>query len=205
MPARMLWTSPLLSQEHRAAPDADAAPGTARAGEQSEAERAELWNQMLSTIIVDPVDGAAGGAPAQRRPSVRGPGAAATSALDGLSRPGGLQAALEQAEADFRDRPTFGLPQPVTPRTGRTVVMMGSQNGSTATLYRQLNAVLARNQVRRELRLGERYEKPNEKRRRKRSERHRRRFRDMVRKKIQLVRYFSDTRSCRCARAASSW
>ena len=48
-----------------------------------------------------------------------------------------------------------------------------------------------RNNVRRELKLNERYEKPNQMRRRKRSERHRRRFADMVRKKVQLVRITS--------------
>ena len=55
-------------------------------------------------------------------------------------------------------------------------------------LYRNLMGTLRRNNVRRELRLEERYEKPNQKRRRLRSERHRRRFADMIRKKVQLVR-----------------
>jgi len=53
--------------------------------------------------------------------------------------------------------------------------------------YRQMSNILKRNNMRYELKLGERYEKPNQMRRRKRSERHRRRFRDMVRSKVQLV------------------
>ena len=53
--------------------------------------------------------------------------------------------------------------------------------------FAQLAVLLKRNNVRQELRLQQRYEKPNEERRRKKSERHRRRFADMVRKKVQLV------------------
>ena len=95
---------------------------------------------------------------------------------------------VEQLDAEFRDRPTFGLPKPCTPTTGRSLSMTSTYNNTSATLYRQLSQILNRNNVRRELRLNERYEKPNQMRRRKRSERHRRRFADMVRKKVQLVR-----------------
>lgn len=56
-----------------------------------------------------------------------------------------------------------------------------------ARAYAQLAVLLRRNNVRQELRLQQRYEKPNEERRRKKSERHRRRFADMVRRKVQLV------------------
>ncbi|KAF8323187.1 hypothetical protein DL93DRAFT_2070738 [Clavulina sp. PMI_390] len=44
------------------------------------------------------------------------------------------------------------------------------------------------NNVRGELRLVERYEKPTDKRRRLKSERHRRRFADMIGQKVRIVR-----------------
>lgn len=45
---------------------------------------------------------------------------------------------------------------------------------------KRLNGVLTRNRVKRELRLGEFYEKPSERRKRLAVERHRRRFQDLV-------------------------
>ena len=73
-------------------------------------------------------------------------------------------------------------------------------------LYRSLMATLRRNNVRRELKLTERYEKPNQMRRRKRSERHRRRFADMIRKKVQLVRVvtFSTNRQVMALKARNA-
>ena len=67
-------------------------------------------------------------------------------------------------------------------------------------------ATLRRNNVRRELKLTERYEKPNQMRRRKRSERHRRRFADMIRKKVQLVRVvtFSTNRQVMALKARNA-
>lgn len=53
--------------------------------------------------------------------------------------------------------------------------------------YSKLMSMLAKNNVRKELRLEEHYEKPNQKRRRLKSERHRRRFAAAVREKVQLV------------------
>jgi ribosomal protein S21 len=52
---------------------------------------------------------------------------------------------------------------------------------SVAAALGRLNRTLSNNNVRQELRLVERYEKPTDKRRRLKSERHRRRFADMVR------------------------
>ena len=98
-----------------------------------------------------------------------------------------------RAEAHFAARPLRGMPVPPSPTTeGRKHTFStpdrGVQvTGSVAVLYKQLTATLNKNQVRRELALGERYEKPNQERRRKRSERHRRRFKDLVRQKVQLV------------------
>ncbi len=78
----------------------------------------------------------------------------------------------------------MGWPTPTDSTTGRSQpVNSGDVNGA----YRLMSAVLNRNKIRTELRLGDRYEKPNQMRRRKESERHRRRFADMIRKKVQLV------------------
>lgn len=140
---------------------------------------------MLNTIIVDPADGTLGGASVHRR-SAPGVGIGASP-----RKPDGtldMRSMIEHLDVEFRDRPTYGLPAPCTPTTGRSVSVNNTYNGTTATLYRQLSQLLARNHVRRELKLVERYEKPNQMRRRKRSERHRRRFADMIRKKVQLVR-----------------
>lgn len=58
---------------------------------------------------------------------------------------------------------------------------------NVAVGYKILMATLNRNAVRRELKLTERYEKPNQMRVRKKSERHRRRFAEMIREKVKLV------------------
>jgi small subunit ribosomal protein MRP21 len=99
-----------------------------------------------------------------------------------------------RAEAHFAARPLRGMPVPPSPTTeGRKHAFSTPDRavpqgpGNVAMLYKQLTATLNKNQVRRELALGERYEKPNQERRRKRSERHRRRFKDLVRQKVQLV------------------
>ncbi|WFD32550.1 hypothetical protein MSPP1_003598 [Malassezia sp. CBS 17886] len=96
---------------------------------------------------------------------------------------------LEQLEEEFRVRPTLGMQSPAKPTSGRSVSIANSnaQGNNATVLYRTLMRLLRRNNVRRELKLQERYEKPNQMRRRKRSERHRRRFADMVRKKVQLI------------------
>ncbi|WFD00285.1 hypothetical protein MYAM1_003033 [Malassezia yamatoensis] len=150
------------------------------------ASRAALWDQMLNTIIVDPVD--------HIRPEGKHPRSSDTLGGDphnwtrsaNSSRLAG--SSLERLEEEFRERKTIGPPAPATPTSGRTVSATNSYGNTSATmLYRNLMSTLRRNSVRRELRLGERYEKPNQKRRRLRSERHRRRFADMIRKKVQLI------------------
>lgn len=75
------------------------------------------------------------------------------------------------------------------PRAGASSVE-GAASPSAAAInsaLRRLNIVLSRNKIKKELRLGEFYEKPSERRQRLARERHRRRFQDMVRKKVQLV------------------
>ncbi|KAK0555051.1 hypothetical protein OC846_000208 [Tilletia horrida] len=92
-----------------------------------------------------------------------------------------LDAVLDR---DFGRRRQHGLLKPGTPTSGRSFPVNG---GDLNRAYRVMMAALRRDDIRHELRRGERYEKPNQERRRKRSERHRRRFADLVRKKVQLV------------------
>ena len=184
-------TRMLSSSAHRM--DGSSSPNTApsedkplseqRGDKNSDASRADLWNQMLNTIIIDSPEGAA--VPQSRF------GDSFPSNMNKRAGPQPLSGMLDQLDAEFRERPTFGLLAPSTPTTGRSVAMSTSLNHTSAVLYRQLSRILSRNNVRRELKLNERYEKPNQMRRRKRSERHRRRFADMVRKKVQLVRITS--------------
>lgn len=195
---RMLSMTPLRWSEKKGEETArpatgapsDAAPSSdkTRATEaDSEASRAALWDQMLNTIIVDPVDSANADARLRKPRDALGSGLDAWSSSESAS---GLSTSImDQLESEFRARPTIGPAKPATTTTGRSVSAANSYgNNSAAMLYRNLMGTLRRNNVRRELRLEERYEKPNQKRRRLRSERHRRRFADMIRKKVQLVR-----------------
>ncbi|SJX64545.1 related to MRP21-mitochondrial ribosomal protein of the small subunit [Sporisorium reilianum f. sp. reilianum] len=104
-----------------------------------------------------------------------------------LSRPAdGRRGYVEDLEADWAARAVYGEPSwPATPFSGRSIRV--TPQADPARAYAQLSTLLRRNNLRQELRLQERYEKPNEERRRKKSERHRRRFADMVRRKVQLV------------------
>ncbi|WFD04795.1 hypothetical protein MVES1_000119 [Malassezia vespertilionis] len=154
-------------------------------GDQS---RAALWNQMLNTIIVEPV----GRAPADTKRNSHDGFANAMDMWNGgvlLERKGAEipNTMIKQLDQEFRGRPTLGMSSPATPTTGRSISAANTYgNNSASMLYRNLMSTLRRNNIRRELKLGERYEKPNQMRRRKRSERHRRRFADMIRKKVQL-------------------
>lgn len=104
-----------------------------------------------------------------------------------LSRPAdGRRGYVEDLEAEWASRSVYGEQSwPATPFSGRSIRV--SQQADASRAYAQLSVLLRRNNVRQELRLQQRYEKPNEERRRKKSERHRRRFADMVRRKVQLV------------------
>lgn len=104
-----------------------------------------------------------------------------------LSRPSdGRRGYVEDLEADWASRAVYGEPSwPATPFSGRSIRV--TPQADPARAYGQLSVLLRRNNVRNELRLQQRYEKPNQERRRKKSERHRRRFADLVRKKVQLV------------------
>ncbi|KAE8234847.1 hypothetical protein CF326_g95 [Tilletia indica] len=92
-----------------------------------------------------------------------------------------LNATLDK---EFRLRRSHGMLFPGEPTTGRSIAV---QSGDVGRAYRTVMSILRKDDIRGELRRGERYEKPNQERRRKRSERHRRRFADLVRKKVQLV------------------
>ncbi|KIS67746.1 mitochondrial 37S ribosomal protein bS21m [Mycosarcoma maydis] len=104
-----------------------------------------------------------------------------------FSRPSdGRRGYVEDLESDWSERAVYGEPSwPATPFSGRSIRV--TPQADPARAYAQLSVLLRRNNVRQELRLQQRYEKPNEERRRKKSERHRRRFADMVRRKVQLV------------------
>ncbi|KAJ2247320.1 hypothetical protein GGI13_005093 [Coemansia sp. RSA 455] len=60
-------------------------------------------------------------------------------------------------------------------------------NGNPASAYGRLNRILTENNVRRELFLRKRYEKPKYKRQRLRRESHARLFKEEVRRKVHLV------------------
>ncbi|KAJ2504591.1 hypothetical protein IWW47_002453 [Coemansia sp. RSA 2052] len=60
-------------------------------------------------------------------------------------------------------------------------------NGNPAKAYGRLNRILTENNVRRELFLRKRYEKPKYKRQRLRRESHARLFKEEVRRKVHLV------------------
>jgi ribosomal protein S21 len=68
--------------------------------------------------------------------------------------------------------------------TGRSVAVTGRD--TVANAYRKLSSVISRNNVRKELRMGERHEKKGPKRRRLSSERWRRRFAHEVRLVIHV-------------------
>ena len=63
--------------------------------------------------------------------------------------------------------------------SGRTLVVRGANKGF-AKQFKQLGGVLARSNIKTELRIAEFYEKPSDRRRRVESERHRRRFQQLV-------------------------
>lgn len=183
-------------------PKSDSAD-TQQVGASENSQRDELWNQMLNTIIIEPDEGAS-----REERMVRSTPRNSLDMLSSISEqsshaPRNSRNAMEELEREFRERATLGFPEPAKPTTGRSFAASPSMANKVpaAVLYRNLMATLRRNNVRYELRLGERYEKPNQMRRRKRSERHRRRFADMIRKKVQLVRPLL-TRSWRSARAS---
>jgi small subunit ribosomal protein MRP21 len=82
-----------------------------------------------------------------------------------------------------------GAPEVAKPSDGRVFSVKAHVDVNRA--YGSLMSIIARNGVRKELRFQERYEKPNQKRRRLKSERHRRRFAAAVREKVQLVSFHS--------------
>lgn len=89
----------------------------------------------------------------------------------------------DRFEDAWRRRYQLGPKTPRKPSDGRVVEV----KSDVGIAYSKLMSMLAKNNVRKELRLEEHYEKPNQKRRRLKSERHRRRFAAAVREKVQLV------------------
>ncbi|KAJ2718922.1 hypothetical protein GGI07_005517 [Coemansia sp. Benny D115] len=72
----------------------------------------------------------------------------------------------------------------MTQEVGRSVPVT---SGNVSKAYARLNRILAENNVRQELNLRKRYEKPKYKRQRLRREAHARRFKEEVRKKVHLI------------------
>lgn len=69
---------------------------------------------------------------------------------------------------------------------------------------RRLNGILVRNRVKRELKLGEYYEKPSERKKRLAVERHRRRFQDLVSQALgESARAKGLWDVCRCGKRSS--
>ncbi|WFD36703.1 hypothetical protein MCUN1_003590 [Malassezia cuniculi] len=152
-------------------------------------QRDELWNQMLNTIIIEPDEGASREERLERTAPRNSLDMLSSISEKASSAPVDPRHIMDDLEREFRERATLGFAEPAKPTTGRSFSASPTSANKVpaAVLYRNLMSTLRRNNVRYELRLGERYEKPNQMRRRKRSERHRRRFADMVRKKVQLV------------------
>lgn len=71
----------------------------------------------------------------------------------------------------------------LAPYTGRSLNVFNNVNNT----YRKLNSVIAQNNIRRELKSIEYYEKPNVARRRKKIEQNRKLFGALVRKKVALI------------------
>lgn len=98
-------------------------------------------------------------------------------------------------------RETYGSrtwSKPGNQYTGRSIsVPSKSSDAGVAMAIRRLNGVLMRNRVKRELKLGEYYEKPSERRKRLAVERHRRRFQDLVSLVLWLVRREGGCQVCK--------
>ncbi|WWC71297.1 mitochondrial 37S ribosomal protein bS21m [Kwoniella pini CBS 10737] len=77
----------------------------------------------------------------------------------------------------------FGFPTNIS--TGRSITV--PKGGEFNSSYKRLQGLLRQSNLKKELRLQEFHEKPSVKRRRLISERHRRRFKEMVRTKVQQV------------------
>ncbi|KAI5478498.1 hypothetical protein MNV49_005026 [Pseudohyphozyma bogoriensis] len=93
---------------------------------------------------------------------------------------------LETPEQKWSRLAPLQYPPPVTPNSARSFAVKG---GNVASAYRLLNRTLNENNVRRELRTQERFERPSDKRCRLDSERHRRRFKVAVGKAVgQAIR-----------------
>ncbi|KAJ2384912.1 hypothetical protein GGI23_006828 [Coemansia sp. RSA 2559] len=90
----------------------------------------------------------------------------------------------EESRKQFASSLDKGLSSTGVPIVGRSVAVV---SGGPAKAYARLNRIMTTNNVRRELYLRQRYEKPKYKRQRLRFESHARRFKDEVRNKVHLV------------------
>ncbi|KAJ1666810.1 hypothetical protein IW140_002535 [Coemansia sp. RSA 1813] len=90
----------------------------------------------------------------------------------------------EEKRKQFASILNSGLTNMGAPAMGRSVAVI---SGGPSKAYARLNRIMTENNVRRELFLRKRYEKPKYKRQRLRFESHARRFKDEVRNKVHLV------------------
>lgn len=103
----------------------------------------------------------------------------------GIERHGPEPLTEAEFEEAFQARPLRGYTVNFTPYTGRTVPV---RYGNVQAALRQLNLILKDNNVRRQYRNQEYFEKPTTARRRIKKQRHYRKFAQAVREKVQLVR-----------------
>ncbi|OCF32644.1 ribosomal protein S21 [Kwoniella heveanensis CBS 569] len=101
----------------------------------------------------------------------------------------GSSSSSNDPEAWWRERSNQAAQEkkgyPTTISTGRSIPV--SRNGDFMTAYKRLQGLIRNSNLKKEARLTEYHEKPSVRRRRLISERHRRRFKEMVRTKVQQV------------------
>ncbi|WWC63592.1 ribosomal protein S21 [Kwoniella dejecticola CBS 10117] len=101
--------------------------------------------------------------------------------LSAISRPPALSPSPPPGQYKYNS--SWGFPTTVA--TGRSITV--PRGGEFTSSYKRLQGLLRQSNLKKELRLQEFHEKPSVRRRRLISERHRRRFKEMVRTKVQQV------------------
>ncbi|KAI9500264.1 hypothetical protein GGI25_001142 [Coemansia spiralis] len=96
---------------------------------------------------------------------------------------------LTESRLNFANKLTNSIANMGTKAIGRSVPVTA---GGASKAYARLNRIITDNNVRRELNLRRRYEKPKYKRQRLRYESHARRFKKEVQKKVQLIMKMKD-------------
>ncbi|KAJ2777397.1 hypothetical protein H4R18_005177 [Coemansia javaensis] len=113
-----------------------------------------------------------------------GPARRLVSTGSGPAAEGEGKAQTMETRKLFAQRLYMNIFNPSTREVGRTVPVSA---GGAGRAYARLNRILSDNNVRGELALRKRYEKPKYKRQRLRRQAHARKFKAEVKKKVQLV------------------